>query len=81
MRYLTYVDTITRALAKELGPRKIWVNAIKPGGVETEGVHSMGGIGSAFEKQMVARTRSVAWGRRTTSRRWRCFSRPRPRAG
>jgi len=32
------------------------VNAINPGGVETEGVHSMGLIGSEFEKQMVART-------------------------
>ena len=50
------VDTITRVLAKELGPKKIRVNAINPGGVETEGVHSMGLIGSEFEKQMVART-------------------------
>jgi 3-oxoacyl-[acyl-carrier protein] reductase len=50
------VDTITRVLAKELGPKKIRVNAINPGGVETEGVHSMGIIGSDFEKQMVART-------------------------
>jgi 3-oxoacyl-[acyl-carrier protein] reductase len=50
------VDTITRVLAKELGPSKIRVNAIKPGGVETEGLHSMGIIGSDFEKQMVART-------------------------
>src|SRR5437773_2365980 len=50
------VDTITRVLATELGPKKIRVNAINPGGVETEGVHSMGVIGSEFEKQMVART-------------------------
>jgi 3-oxoacyl-[acyl-carrier protein] reductase len=50
------VDTITRVLAKELGPKKIRVNAILPGGVETEGLHSMGVIGSDFEKEMVART-------------------------
>jgi len=50
------VDTITRVLATELGPKKIRVNAINPGGVETEGVHSMGVIGSEFEKRMVART-------------------------
>jgi 3-oxoacyl-[acyl-carrier protein] reductase len=50
------VDTITRVLAKELGPKNIRVNAINPGGVETEGVHSMGFIGSDFEKQTVART-------------------------
>jgi len=50
------VDTITRVLATELGPKKIRVNAINPGGVETEGVHNMGLSGSEFEKQMVART-------------------------
>jgi 3-oxoacyl-[acyl-carrier protein] reductase len=36
------VDVITRALAKELGPRKIRVNAINPGMVETEGVRAAG---------------------------------------
>lgn len=36
------VDTITRSLAKELGARKIRVNAINPGVVETEGTHAAG---------------------------------------
>jgi 3-oxoacyl-[acyl-carrier protein] reductase len=50
------LDTVTRVLAKELGPKKIRVNAINPGGVETEGTHELGIIGSDFEKQLVART-------------------------
>jgi 3-oxoacyl-[acyl-carrier protein] reductase len=50
------VDTVTKALAKELAPRKIRVNAIAPGGVETEGTHAIGVIGSDFEKQMIAAT-------------------------
>jgi 3-oxoacyl-[acyl-carrier protein] reductase len=50
------VDAITGVLAKELGPRKIRVNAINPGGVETEGFTSMGFSGSDFEKQMIAQT-------------------------
>jgi 3-oxoacyl-[acyl-carrier protein] reductase len=36
------VDAVTRSLAKELGPRKIRVNSINPGVVETEGVHAAG---------------------------------------
>jgi len=47
---------IARALAKELGTRKIRVNAIAPGGVETEGTHSIGAVGSDFQKTMVAAT-------------------------
>jgi 3-oxoacyl-[acyl-carrier protein] reductase len=50
------VDTITRVLAAELGARKIRVNAIAPGGTETEGLHSAGVIGSDFEKATIART-------------------------
>jgi len=50
------VDTIARVLAKELGSRKIRVNTIAPGGVETEGTHSSGIIGSDFAKQIVADT-------------------------
>ena len=50
------VEGITRVLAKELGPRKIRVNSISPGVVETEGTHSAGIIGSDFERQAVLQT-------------------------
>jgi len=50
------VDTLSKALALELAPRKIRVNVIAPGGVETEGTHTAGMIGSDFEKQIVAGT-------------------------
>src|SRR6266700_1725520 len=50
------VDAITGVLAKELGPRKIRVNSINPGLVETEGIHAAGFIGSEFEARAVAHT-------------------------
>ncbi len=50
------VDSATGVLAKELGPRKIRVNAIRPGMVETEGAVSGGFIHSAFRKQVEAET-------------------------
>jgi 3-oxoacyl-[acyl-carrier protein] reductase len=50
------VDSIARVLGAELAARKIRVNTIAPGGVETEGTHRIGVIGSDFEKQMVAQT-------------------------
>ena len=50
------VNAITRSLAKELGPRKIRVNAINPGMVETEGVHAAGIAESDFRKQVEAQT-------------------------
>src|SRR4029079_16372606 len=50
------VDAVTHVLAKELGPRKIRVNSINPGVIETEGVHAIGILGSDFEKDAVAQT-------------------------
>ena len=50
------VDTVTKALAKELGPRKIRVNAINPGMVETEGVQAAGFDKSDFRRDIEART-------------------------
>jgi 3-oxoacyl-[acyl-carrier protein] reductase len=50
------VDAITRSLASELGPRKIRVNAINPGMVETEGVHVAGIAGSEMQKSVEAQT-------------------------
>ncbi len=50
------VDALTRSLAKELGPRKIRVNSINPGMVETEGVHAAGIAESEMRKQTEAQT-------------------------
>jgi 3-oxoacyl-[acyl-carrier protein] reductase len=50
------VDAVTHVLAKELGPKRIRVNSINPGMVETEGVHTGGFIGSDFQKQLEAQT-------------------------
>src|ERR1700682_3708248 len=50
------VDAVTHVLAKELGPKKIRVNSINPGVVETEGAHAIGVIGSDFQKQFEAQT-------------------------
>jgi 3-oxoacyl-[acyl-carrier protein] reductase len=50
------VNAITRSLAQELGPRKIRVNAISPGVVETEGLHAAGISGSDFQRQIEAQT-------------------------
>jgi 3-oxoacyl-[acyl-carrier protein] reductase len=50
------VDAVTRSLAKELDPRKIRVNAINPGMVETEGFKAAGLHESDFRKQAEAQT-------------------------
>jgi len=50
------LDSLTRVLALELGPRKIRVNSLSPGLTETEGSRSLGIVGSDMERQFVALT-------------------------
>jgi len=50
------LDSITVALAGELGPKKIRVNSLNPGMIETEGTHTAGFIGSDFHKKTEAET-------------------------
>jgi 3-oxoacyl-[acyl-carrier protein] reductase len=50
------VDAVTRSLAKELGPKKVRVNAINPGMVETEGVYAAGLAEGDFRRQIEAQT-------------------------
>jgi 3-oxoacyl-[acyl-carrier protein] reductase len=50
------VDAVTKSLSKELGARKIRVNSLNPGMVETEGVHTAGVLGTDFHKQILAQT-------------------------
>jgi 3-oxoacyl-[acyl-carrier protein] reductase len=47
------VDAITHVLANELGGKKIRVNSINPGMVETEGTHAAGFIGSDFHAEAI----------------------------
>ena len=47
------VDVITLSLSKELGARKIRVNAVRPGLVETEGTHTSGFTSGEFHDQYV----------------------------
>ena len=50
------LDTITRVFAVEFGPRRIRVNSINPGGVETEGAITAGVVGSPMAADFIART-------------------------
>ena len=46
------VESITSVLSKELGSRKIRVNTLAPGMVETEGTHTAGFIGGDFQTEI-----------------------------
>lgn len=48
------LDAVTGVLSRELGPKKIRVNTINPGIIETEGTRTGGFIGSDFDKAFVA---------------------------
>lgn len=50
------VDAVTRSLAKELGPKKVRVNSVNPGMVETEGTHAQGLPESDFRRAIEAQT-------------------------
>jgi 3-oxoacyl-[acyl-carrier protein] reductase len=52
------VDSVTRSLSKELGPRNIRVNSINPGLIETEGTttHGLSTSESDFRKEVEAQT-------------------------
>ena len=50
------VDVLTRSLARELGPKKIRVNALAPGFTDTEGVRALPEDGPEFRNYAVSRT-------------------------
>jgi 3-oxoacyl-[acyl-carrier protein] reductase len=50
------LDSITRVLAVELGQKRIRVNSINPGPVETEGTRAAGIVGSDLERHTVSQT-------------------------
>src|SRR5271163_4654117 len=50
------VDAITKSLAKELGPKKIRVNSLNPGMIETEGLHAAGFLEGDFRKHIETQT-------------------------
>jgi len=50
------VDAVTVVLSQELGPKKIRVNSLNPGMVETEGLHTAGFAESDFRNMLEAQT-------------------------
>ena len=50
------VDAITGVFSREFGAKKIRVNSINPGMVETEGTQTAGFIGSEFQTELVGQT-------------------------
>jgi 3-oxoacyl-[acyl-carrier protein] reductase len=50
------VDAVTKSLAKELGPKKIRVNSLNPGMIETEGLHAAGFAEGDFRKHIESQT-------------------------
>jgi len=66
------VDSITGVLATELGSRKIRVNAIAPGGVDTEGFRRLASRAATSRPAWSRRRRSDDSGSRTILRGWRC---------
>jgi 3-oxoacyl-[acyl-carrier protein] reductase len=50
------VDSLAVSLSQELGPRKIRVNSLNPGMVETEGLHAVGFAESDFRKHVETTT-------------------------
>jgi 3-oxoacyl-[acyl-carrier protein] reductase len=75
------VDAVTRVLAAELGPRKIRVNALAPGMVETEGTTWPASSAANFTKRQKRQRHWAASASRTTSPASRSSSLPTRRAG
>ena len=63
----TGLHGLVRALAVELAPHGITVNALAPGYFPTEGNSSLGAADPGFEERISARTPAARWGRASTN--------------
>ncbi len=75
------VDAVTKSLARELGPKKVRVNSINPGMIETEGTHAAGLSAPTFRNRLKRKRRWAASASRRTSRPWQRSWRRRIPAG